>query len=315
LFDVAPQDWVVSALGVGLLLFAFLVNISGNRLIATFSLLMAIVKIGGIAVFAIAGLWLADFSTQAIVLPRQEPDLYGFIGAMALAILAYKGFTTITNSGSEIVNPHKNIGRAIMIAIVICVVVYFLVALAIAENLGLNEIIAARDFALAEAARPAFGDYGLWFTVGFAIVATVSGVIASAFAVSRMLAMLTDMQLVPHSHFGMPGSIQKHTLVYTIAIAIFLTVFFDLSRIASLGAIFYITMDIVIHLGVFRHLRREINASGIILVIAIAFDVLVLGAFLWLKIRSDILIVFIAVVATLAIFALEHVFLRAQRAA
>ena len=92
--------------------------------------------------------------------------------------------------------------------------------------------IAAKNFALAEAARPAFGDFGLWFTVVLAIIATVSGVIASAFAVSRMLAMLTDMKLVPHRHFGMPGDIQKHTLVYTIALAMFLTVFFDLSRIA-----------------------------------------------------------------------------------
>ena len=312
LFEAAPEDWVISALGVGLLMFAFLVNISGNRLIATFSLLMAIVKIGGIALFALAGLWLADFPTQAEVAPGQESDIFGFVGAMALAILAYKGFTTITNSGSEIVDPHKNVGRAISISIAICVMVYCLVALAIAGNLGLNEIVAARDFALAQAARPAFGDYGLWFTVGFALVATVSGVIASAFAVSRMLAMLTDMQLVPHSHFGMPGSVQKHTLVYTIAIAMLLTAFFDLSRIASLGAFFYITMDIFIHIGVFRHLRHEIAASGVILILAIVFDVLVLIAFIWIKIQTDYLIVLIAVVSTLAVFTLEHVYLRAE---
>ncbi|MBT8435211.1 MAG: APC family permease, partial [Gammaproteobacteria bacterium] len=315
LFDIRPDSWIVTVLAVGLLVFAFLVNISGNRLIATFSLLLAFVKIGGIAVFAVAGLWLADFSTQIDIGLQQKPDLYGFVGAMALAILAYKGFTTITNSGSEIVDPHRNVGRAITIAIGICVIAYFLVAMAIAGNLGLNEIIVARDFALAQAARPAFGDYGLWFTVGLAIVATVSGVIASAFAVSRMLAMLTDMQLVPHSHFGMSGSIQKHTLVYTIAIAIFLTVFFDLSRIASLGAIFYITMDIVVHFGVFRHLRHEINASGLILILAIVFDALILGAFLWIKSQTDIVIVFVAVIGMLIIFAAEHVFLRANKSA
>jgi hypothetical protein len=49
-----------------------------------------------------------------------------------------------------------------------------------------------------------------------AIMATAGGMLASIFAVSRMLAMLTEMKLVPHSHFGMPGSIQKHTLVYTV---------------------------------------------------------------------------------------------------
>lgn len=40
--------------------------------------------------------------------------------------------------------------------------------------------------------------------------------------ISRMLAMLTDMRLVPHSHFDMPGRIQKHTLAYTIVLAMLL---------------------------------------------------------------------------------------------
>lgn len=115
-----------------------------------------------------------------------------------------------------------NVSRAIIISLLICVVVYFLVALAIAGNLSLGEIVGARDFVLAEAARPAFGDWGLWFTVALAMVATVSGVIASVFAVSRVLAMLTEMGLVPHRHFGMPGNIQTHTLVYTIVIAMVL---------------------------------------------------------------------------------------------
>lgn len=185
-----------------------------------------------------------------------------------------------------------------------------LVALAVGGNLTIDEIVQAKDYALAEASRPAFGEYGLWITVGFAIVATVSGVIASVFAVSRMLAMLTDMKLVPHSHFGMPGSIQKHTLVYTIVFAIFLTVFFDLSRIASLGAIFYIIMDIAIHWGVFRYLRKEINANAAILLTAIALDVVVLGAFLWVKAQSDMLVIWASIIGLIFVFAGERIFLK-----
>ena len=45
LFDVEPGSVLVPLLGVGLLAFAFAVNISGNRLIATFSLWMAVIKI------------------------------------------------------------------------------------------------------------------------------------------------------------------------------------------------------------------------------------------------------------------------------
>jgi len=309
LFDIDPGSWIAPALGVAVLIFAFLLNISGNRILGLFSLLMAFIKIGGIIVFALAGLWFADVSFEASTVNVADTSVTGFIAAMALAILAYKGFTTITNSGSEIVDPHRNVGRAIIISIIICVVIYFLVAIAVAANLSLAEIIAAKDFALAQAARPAFGDYGLWFTVALAIVATISGVIASVFAVSRMLAMLTDMKLVPHSHFGMPGSIQKHTLVYTVVIAIFLTLFFDLSRIASIGAIFYIVMDIAEHWGVLRYLRKEINASAVILIAAIVFDVVILAVFLMLKASTDMMVIYASLIGILLIFTGERLFL------
>ncbi len=310
LFDIQAGSWITSALAVGLLIFAFLLNISGNRAIGFFSLLMAFIKIGGILIFAIGGLWITGFSLDmgsTSVTEGSEPG--GFIAAMALAILAYKGFTTITNSGSEIIDPHRNVGRAIIISIAICVVIYILVAVAVAANLSLPEIIAAKDFALAEAARPAMGDYGLWFTVILAIVATTSGVIASIFAVSRMLAMLTEMRLVPHRHFGMPGTVQNHTLVYTVVLAMLLTLFFDLSRIASLGAIFYLLMDIAVQWGVFRHLRKDIKAHAGILLTAILFDVIVLAVFLQVKASTDMMVIYAAVIGILIVFIGERYFL------
>ncbi len=313
LFDVDDGGILVPVLGVALLTFAFLVNILGNRVIQTLSFFMAFLKIAGVAVFALAGLWLSGLSFESLSAAPAETGPGSFLGAVALAVLAFKGFTTITNSGGEIVDPHRNVGRAIVISIVICVIIYLLVALAVAGNLTLDEIVRARDYALAEAARPAFGRFGLWFTVGFAIVATVSGVIASVFAVSRMLAMLTDMKLVPHSHFGMPGDIQKHTLVYTIVAAMLLTVFFDLGRIASLGAIFYIVMDIAVHWGILRRLRGEVDARPAILITAIALDAAVLGSLLIIKARSDMLVVYAAAAGMLLIFTGERLFLKAAR--
>ena len=310
LFDVEKGSWLVPALGVGLLFFAFIVNILGNKFIQTFSFFMAFIKIGGLALLAVGGLWASGFDFESISVAPENTTASGFLGAVALGILAYKGFTTITNSGGEIKNPHQNVGRAIIISIGICIAVYMLVAFAVGGNLTIDEIVQAKDYALAEAARPAYGQYGLWITVGFAIVATVSGVIASVFAVSRMLAMLTDMKLVPHSHFGMPGDIQKHTLVYTIVLAMLLTVFFDLSRIASLGAIFYIIMDIAIHWGVFRYLRKEINANAFILITAIMLDVVVLGAFLMVKAQTDMLVIYVSLAGIAIIFAGERLFLR-----
>ncbi len=312
LFNMDQNTYLVPVLGVCLLIFAFLVNISGNTVIEKFSFSMAFVKIIGISIFGFIGLWISGGSFSNVTSAPMDAGLEGYLASIALAVLAYKGFTTITNSGSEIKDPHHNVSRAIIISISICALLYLLVSFAVAGSLDLPEIIAARDFALAEAARPVFGNYGLWFTVGLAIIATVSGIIASVFAVSRMLAMLTDMNVIPHRHFGMPGDIQKHTLVYTIVVAILLTIFFDLSRIAALGAIFYLIMDIIIHWGLLRYMREEIEIKPYIVISAIILDAIVLTALVISKASSDMFLIVVAAVMMVLIFAGERFFIRSN---
>ncbi|MCC4297220.1 APC family permease [Aurantimonas coralicida] len=305
-FGGDPDSVLVPILGVGLIVFAYLLNASGTRSVGMFSIVMAVLKVGGIALFGVAGLWASGITFEAT---GGDMGAGGFIASIALSILAFKGFTTITNSGAEITDPHRNVGRAIVWSIAICVVVYLLVAFAVGSSLSLDRIVAAKDYALAEAAQPALGQTGFYLTVALALVATASGLIASVFAVSRMLAMLTNMNMIPHSHFGMPGTIKDHTLVYTVVVAGFLTVFFDLSRIASLGAFFYLVMDITIHWGVFRHLRQEISAHGWVLLTAIALDAVVLAAFTGMKWQSDPMIVVIGIVGMALVFLFLGMFL------
>lgn len=308
-FEIGNDSILVPALGVALIVFAYLVNISGNRSVGVFSFVMALAKIGGIVLFGVAALWAGGVRLAPATAEGVDATVAGFVASIALSILAFKGFTTITNSGAEIVDPHRNVGRTIVISIVICVVVYLVVALAVSSSLTIDEIIAAKDYSLAEAAEPALGATGFYFTVALAVVATASGLLASVFAVSRMLAMLTEMGLVPHSHFGMSGPLREHTLVYTVVIAAILTVFFDLSRIASLGVFFYLIMDILIHWGVWRYLRHEVGARSSILLSAIALDAAVLAVFAAMKLQSDPMIVWIAMAAIAAVFAFERIYL------
>ena len=311
--DLRPASFWVPALGVALLAFAFIVNIAGNRTIQATEGAFAAIKIGGLALFAIVGLWFVDSANFTDGTQRSETiSSVGFLAAVALVILAYKGFTVITTTGSEIVDPRRNIGRAIIIAISISAVLYIAIAITVAGNLTLSEIVAAQNFALAEAARPAFGDAGVWFTVALAVIATASGVIASVFASSRMLAMLTRMKQVPYRSFGLPGTLRTQTMLYTVAFAMFLTILFDLRRIAALGAIFYLIMDIAIHWGILRHLRSRIEAKPAIVAIAIVLDVLVLAAFVWVKASEDPLVLFVSAVGIVLIVAGERLFMRSH---
>lgn len=312
LFSLESTHYFVPLLGVALLIFAFIMNVSGNTFIQSFTSIASLIKIIGLVVFALSALWVANFALEPAELGNNPPDpsRISYVAAIALTILSFKGFTTITNSGSEIKKPTKNVARAIVISITISMFVYVLLAWSVAGSLSLTEIIEAQDYALAKAARPALGDMGVWFTVGIAIIATITGIIASVFAVSRMLAMLTDMKLIPHRHFGMSGSIQKHTLVYTIVIAISLTVFFDLSRIASMGAILYLIMDMIIHWGVWRYLRQKLEVNQFIVLTAFVLDAIIFSAFIWVKWNNDPLIIIISIAVTFIVFTALHFFLR-----
>lgn len=309
LFGGADTGPLAPALGVVLIAVAFVVNLSGNRLVGGVSLVMAVAKVVGIAALAMAGFLAAQSLEIPATTGSVEPSVLGFIAALALGVLAFKGFTTITNSGSEIVDPHRNVGRAIVWSIVICVVIYILVALAVNASLSLPEIVSARNYALAEAARPTFGEMGRTLTIVLAMVATASGLLASMFAVSRMLTMLTDMKLIPHRHFGMPGGIQTHTLVYVAGVAILLTVFFDLGRIASLGAMLYLVMDLTVHWGVIRHLRAQVGASVVVVGFAIVLDMVILGGLVAVKLQTDMLIVAVAAALITVIYLAERKFL------
>ena len=303
-----------SILGVFLLVIVFVVNILGNKVIGTTATFTAIIKVLGIALLAIAGLLISGFGDiTGNYIPKNAEELpigIGFVASLALAILAYKGFTTITNQGGDIDNPHKNLGRSIIASILICTVIYVALALAVAGGLSIPEIIKAKDYALAAAAEPVFGKWGIWITVAIAIVATFSGVIASVFSSSRLLGMLSTMKQVPS--LKKLGNFKNPALIFTVTLAILLTISFDLTRIASIGVVFYLIMDIAIHWGLFRHLKKEVDFLPIIPLMAIVMDVVVLSAFLYVKYINDPLVLIVAAIAIILMIVSERFFMNSH---
>ena len=83
-----------------------------------------------------------------------------------------------------------------------------------------------------------------------------------------------------------------------------------MSRIASLGAIFYLIMDIAIQWGVLRNLRNKVKFNSTIVITAITLDIVVLGAFLWIKATTDITVLVVAFTGMVLIFYSEKWFLK-----
>lgn len=302
-FGLQGSTLLVPALGVAAIAAAALVNVFGNTLVERSATVTAAAKIVGIAALAIAGLLASGWSSLGTALtggsgePPQQ-GILGFLAGTTLCILAYKGFTTITNQGGDIKEPKKNIGRSIIISLALCTVIYLLLTVSVTGSLSVPEIMKARDYALARAAEPLFGTWGVGLTIALAVVATLSGLLASLYSVSRLYAMLQEMKQAP----ALPGKVKHQPLLITAGLAILVTVFFDLSQIASLGALLYISMDIAVHLGVIRHLHRDIEAARWVPAVAIILDLAVLGAFVLVKAEQDLLTLGVGAALALAIF-------------
>ncbi len=311
-----PSEYAgyASILGVILIAFAYIVNISGNKVIEATATFTAIIKVVGIAILAISGLIISGLPTITGTYVSEAngslPGGFGFVAALALSILAYKGFTTITNQGGDIENPHKNVGRSIIVSIIICTFIYVILALSVAGGLSISEIIESKDYALAAAAKPVFGEWGSLLTIILAIIATVSGVIASVYSASRMFGMLSNMKQVPD--INKMGNLKNPALIFTVSLAILLTILFDLTRIASIGAIFYLIMDIAIHWGLFRYLRKEFKFNPVIPLIAIIMDAVILVTFIYIKYLSDPFVLIIALIGIVLIILGERLFMKSH---
>ena len=62
-FDLESSGWLVSLVALALIIFAYFVNAAGNKSVSGFSLIMSAIKIGGIALFAVAAIWVSGFSS------------------------------------------------------------------------------------------------------------------------------------------------------------------------------------------------------------------------------------------------------------
>lgn len=309
-FGLQDSVVLVPLLGVVVIAAAAIVNLLGNRLVEASATTTAVAKILGIAVLAIAGIVGTAVAGDGLFAHASgdAPDVFGLLAGTTLCVLAYKGFTTITNQGDDIRDPKKNIARSIVISLAICAALYLLITISVASSIGAEGAADARDYALAQAAEPLFGSWGVGITVAIAVVATVSGLLASLYSVSRLYAMLQDMRQAP----ALPAKVHHQPLIIAASLAIVTTAFLDLTQIASMGALLYLTMDIAVQWGVIRHLREKIHAVRWLPVLTIVLDLAILIPFTILKIQDDPLTVVVAAAVAAAIFLGQVVAVKAR---
>ena len=287
--DGAPHWWVPLCAAAVVLLFTA-VNLDGAKAMARLENLVVLVKMLVLVGFAVIGL---AYIVPARLAPATYPPIATIFYSVAVTFFAYEGFRIVTNAAEDMRDPARQLPRAIVTAILLVMAVYVAIALSVFGNLAPGDVVAAKDFALAEAARPILGQLGFSIVAVSALFATASAINASLYAVTNVTYPLAKLGELPAA-FSRPIAHSREGLVVSAGIVILLAVFFDLSAIASIGALSMLLIHMTVHLGHLRLLRETGARPGLIVLAVFAnAAAIALGGF-HLAQRSPLLLAWIA---------------------
>lgn len=120
------------------------------------------------------------------------------VTAGMMIFVAYEGFELIANTAPDIASPQKNIPRAYFYSVIFVIFLYIIIAIITVGSLDFEEISTAKDYVLAEAAKPMLGKIGFTVITVAALISTFSAINASLYGGSRVSYELSEDDELPH---------------------------------------------------------------------------------------------------------------------
>jgi len=249
---------------IGVLLLFMLINLAGSSLIARSEIIIVLIKLTILFIFTVVVLF---YIKPELLSFKDAPPPMNIFSSIALTFFAFEGFRVITNTAEDMENPQSTMLKAMMIAILLVMFLYVLVTFAVFGNLSLAEIIKAQDYALAEAAKPAFGEIGFSIMAIAALISTASSINANLYAVTNVTYQMAKNGELPEIYKRNVWHSSEGLIVSTVILILFV-LFFKLNEIAAIGSISILFVHALVHIG---HLLKikESGASRVLIVLAI----------------------------------------------
>ena len=243
------ETMVVNSFAVGVVLFFTIINLIGATFVAKSESIIVIAKVTILVVFSVAALFTID---PAYLSVDEMPPLKNMLFAIGLTFFAYQGFSVITNTVEDMQNPSRTMMRAMMWAIGLVALLYILTSIAVLGNLSLQEVIRTKDYALAEAAKPIFGEWGFKIMAATALLATASAINATLYAATEIgYTMAKEGDLPKIYSYNVFESFEG--LIISALLIVPMILFFNLSEVTTVAALSVLIVQGLAHTG---HLFR-----------------------------------------------------------
>ncbi|NJD75963.1 MAG: amino acid permease [Candidatus Methanoperedens sp.] len=206
--------------------------IYGIKETARFAMIATLIETAGLVIIIFIGvphLGKVDYF-------EMPQGLTGVFQAAALVFFAYTGFESIVKLSEETKNPEKTIPKSLIIAILISIILYILVAISAVSAIGWEKL-AASNAPFADIAFEAFGSEAFILLTVIALFATANTVLLMLLGASRIMYGMADS-------FTLPGMLAKvHPSRRTPWIAITITMLSSLIFVFSGDIAFVANVD------------------------------------------------------------------------
>jgi amino acid transporter len=224
-----------------------------------------------------------------------------------IIFLAYEGFELIANTAADVREPARTLPRAFYSAVAFVIVLYVLVALVAVGTLPLDEIVDARDYALAQAATPVLGQTGFTLIAVAAMLSTASAINATLYGAARVSYMIARDGELPAVLERKIWNEPLEGLLITSGVTLVVANLVDLSSLSTMGSAGFLVIFAAVNAANARLAGetgggRRLSVAGVVLCLS-ALATLLWQTALTAPTRIWFLVVMIAVA-----FAIEFAF-------
>jgi len=294
------STFMINTFALGVVGVFTLINLIGASVVAKSENIIVAIKLGVLVIFTVSALMYIHPEYLSI---KEMPPISDMFFAVGLTFFAYQGFSVITNTVEDMENPKKTMLKAMTLAILAVMALYVATSIAVLGNLPLDEVIKAKDYALALAAKPVFGELGFKIMAVTALIATASAINATLYATAEISYTLAKKGNLPkvyeynvfHSNEG---------LIISALIAVPMILFFNLGEITTVAALSVLIIQGVVHLGHLMIIKKT-DANKTLVALATFFMFAVALLTIIYNYKNDPKIIIYLVMAFVLCFAVE----------
>ncbi len=262
-------------------------NFLGSRAVGRAEFWIVLVKLSVLLFFVLVGIW--SINPEYLRPMVDSGHIRDTFYAASVLFLSYMGFGLITNASENMENPERNVPLAIYISIAIVSLVYISVSVVALGNLGVDGLIRAKEYALAEAARPFLGEMGFVLVSIGALFSTSSALNATLYGGANVAYVIAKKGYLPDVFERKVWFQEPEGLYITALLSLFFALFFDLGGISSIISFTFLILYIFVIASHYR-LRAQVGGRpflillNFIVILAVFFTLL---AYQWNRSRES----------------------------